>query len=235
MSLATSLKDFTDLLSDISTNRGFIDNFPKDVLLQQLFIFSSKELWSGIVYFLSFQWLRDFCYLPLLAPEISTASLFGENWLDNPTSHLFSFSSLPKQATDELLAGFINSFFFSLPFSLPHLISIRRLFSQGAVAAAASVLGVIGAHSLFLIAVLYGLRFLIIPYFALESLNYLIALFITAAVIKDMVQQKGIKIIRLSETNSLVKIFASTFLLTWCEETTVFHTFKNLKIIIIII
>lgn len=230
MSLATSLKDFTDLLSEISTNRGFIDNFPKDILIQQLFIFSSKELWSGIVYLLSFQWLRDFCYLPLLAPEISTASLFGENWLNNPTSHLFSFSSLPKQATNELLAGFINSFFFSLPFSLPHLISIRRLFSQGAVAAAASVLGIIGSHLLFLIAVFYGLRFLIIPYFALESLNYLLALFITAAIIKNMVQQKGIKIIPLSDTNSLIKIFASTFLLTWCEETTVFHTFKNLTL-----
>ena len=230
MSLATSLKEFTDILSDISTNRGFIDNFPKDVLLQQLFFFSLKALGSGIVYLLTFQWLRDFCYLPLVAPEINAASLFGENWLDNPTSHLFSFSSIPKQATDELIAGFINSFFFSLPFSLPHLISIRRLFSQGTVAAAASVIGVIGAHSLFLIAVIYGLRFLIIPYFALESLNYAIAILVTAVIIKEMVQQKGIKIVRLNDTNSLLKIFLSTFLLTWCEETTVFHTFKNLTL-----
>ncbi len=230
MSLATNLKEFTDLLSDISTNRGFIDNFPKDVLLQQLFYFSFKALGSGIVYLLTFQWLRDFSYLPLVAPEINTASLFGENWLDSPTSHLFSFTSIPKQATDELIAGFINSFFFSLPFSLPHLISIRRLLSQGTVAAAASVLGVIGAHSLFLIAVIYGLRFLIVPYFALESLNYVIAILVTAVIIKEMVQQKGIKIVPLSDTTSLLKIFLSTFLLTWCEETTVFHTFKNLTL-----
>lgn len=230
MSLATSIKNFADILTDISIVKGFTGDFPKTLLLQQLFLYTFQSLIAFLIYLFSFQWLRDLSYLPLLAPQINPTSLFVDNWFENPASHIFSLSSLPKQATDQLSAGFINSFFFSLPFSLPHLISLRRLFSQGPAAAAASVLGIIAANSLLIMGVIFGLRFLIIPSFSLEPLNYIIGVLVIAFIIKEMANQKGFKLVPLRDKRSLIKMGILTFLLTWCEETNIFHSLSHLTL-----
>ena len=230
MSLATSIKDFADILTDISTAKGLTGDFPKALLLQEILIYSGKTLISLVVYIFSFQWLKDISYLPLYTPEIDGASIFGDSLLGNPASHIFSFSSIPKQATDQLVAGFVNSFFFSLPVSLPHLVSLRRLFFQGPWAAAASVLGIIAANLLFLIGVVYGLRFLIIPYFSLEPLNYAIGVLTVAVLVKAFAEQKGFRFVPAWDRTSLIKMSALTFLLTWCEETNLFHSLNNLTL-----
>lgn len=230
MSLATSIKNFADILTDISIVKGFTGDFPKTLLLQQIVIYSFKVLISFLIYILSFQWLKDISYLPLLAPQINPASLFVDNFFNNPASHIFSFSSLPKQATDQLFAGFFNSFFFSLPFSLPHFISLRRLFSQGPAAAAASAIGIIAANVLLTIGVIFGLRFLIIPSFSFEPLNYILGVLVIAFLIKDMAHQKGFKLVQLRDKSSLIKMGVISFLLTWCEETNIFHSLSSLTL-----
>lgn len=230
MSLATSIKDYWDVLNEISISRGLTGELPILVLLQQTTLFVGKNLISLVVYLLSFQWLRDISYLPLLTPQIDGLSLLGNNWLDNPTSHIFSFSSVPKQATDQLLAGFANSFFFSLPVSLPHLVSLRCFFIQGAAAAVASVMGIVVAHSLFLVGILYGLRFLIVPYLCFEPINYIVGLVLVAILVKDLVKQKVFRPIPLWDTRSFFKIGSFTFLLTWCEESSLFHPLNNLTL-----
>nr|YP_010732065.1 hypothetical chloroplast RF1 [Massjukichlorella minus]WDY12979.1 hypothetical chloroplast RF1 [Massjukichlorella minus] len=200
------------------------------MVFQAGLIYSAKALGSLIIYLLTFQWLRDLSYLPLLAPEINPASILEDNIGENVASHLFSFSTPSNHATDQLVSGLINSFFFSLPFSLPHLVSIRRLFYQGTVAAGASVVGTILAHTLFLIGVIYGLRFLIIPWFSLEPLSYIIGVITIALIVHGMAQEKGIKIVPLKDKTSLLKMGALNFLLTWCEEITLFHSFNNLTL-----
>ena len=230
MSLATSVKDFADILTDIYTTKGLTGDFPKALLLQEILIYSAQTLISLVVYILSFQWFKDISYLPLYTPQIDGASIFGDSLLGNPASHIFSFSSIPKQATDQLLAGFVNSFFFSLPVSLPHLVSLRRLFFQGPWAAAASVFGIIAANSLFLIGVVFGLRFLIIPYFSLEPLNYAIGVLTVALLVKAFAEQKGFKFVPLWDRSALIKMSALTFLLTWCEETNIFHSLNHLTL-----
>nr|YP_010731941.1 hypothetical chloroplast RF1 [Phyllosiphon coccidium]WDY12772.1 hypothetical chloroplast RF1 [Phyllosiphon coccidium] len=230
MSLATSVKDFADLLTDISTAKGLTGDFPNALLLQEILIYSGKSLISLVVYIFSFQWLKEISYLPLYTPQIDGASIFGDNLFGNPASHIFSFSSIPKQATDQLLAGFVNSFFFSLPVSLPHLVSLRRLFFQGPWAAAASVIGIVAANLLFLIGVVYGLRFLIIPYFSLEPLNCAIGVLTVAVLVKAFAEQKGFKFVPVWDKTSLLKMSALTFLLTWCEETSLFHSLNHLTL-----
>lgn len=230
MSLATIVKEFAEILNDIYTTKDFTGDFPKAALLQPICIYAVKVIGSALFYLLSFQWLRDLSFLPLLAPEMSPSSLLGNDLLEVPTSHIFAFSGTPKYATDQLLAGFVNSFFFSLPVSLPHLVSIRRLFYQGTTAAAASVIGTIVAHSIFLIGVIYGLRFLIIPWFSLAPLNYVVGVFTIATIVSSMAQQKGIKIVNIRNISSLAQIFVLNFILTWCEEVTIFHSLSNLTL-----
>ena len=70
MSFVTAIKDYIDLLNNV------YDSVSGDVTLQQLtqqtflYIFSSIKFLA--VYLLSFQWLRDLAYLPIIIPEIST-------------------------------------------------------------------------------------------------------------------------------------------------------------------
>lgn len=202
MSLATSIKDFSDTLNNLHTVKS--SSLPILPFLQEFVVFGVKTIIAGIAYIFTFEWFRDVSYLPLLNPtspqqlEIAnaerllfpglTSSYLGDSFFSDPVSHLFSFSSFSKNSTNYILSGLVNSFFFSLPFSLPHLISIRRLFSQGVQAAVASLLGSIAAHSLFLISIFYGLRFLIIPWFSLEPIPYIFGFSLNILVIKELIQ-----------------------------------------------
>jgi hypothetical protein len=242
MSLATSIKEFSDILNQISTANELNGTFSYLTFIQELFLFTIKNLIGAILYILSFNWLRDFSYLPLLAPQLNPSSYFEDSYFEDPLSHILSFSRVPallehssslgtaRYGTDQLISGFINSFFFSLPFSLPHLISMRRFLSQGVSAGVSSVLGTIAAHSLFLIGVLYGLRFLIIPWFSVEPLNYIVGLLIVVAIVNELVQEKKVYIVPRSKQVNLLKIGALNFMLTWCEESTVFHSFNHLTL-----
>ena len=246
MSLATSIKEFSDILNQISTANELNGTFSYLTFLQEFFLFSIKNLVGAILYIFSFNWLKDFSYLPLLAPQLNPSSYFEDSYFEDPLSHIISFSRLPTllehgssfgartagYGTEQLISGFINSFFFSLPFSLPHLISMKRFLSQGVSAGVSSVLGIIAAHSLFLIGVLYGLRFFIIPWFSVEPLNYIMGIIIVVAIVNELVQEKKVYIVPRSKQRqaNLLKIGVLNFLLTWCEESTVFHSFNHLTL-----
>ena len=106
MSLATNIKEFADVLHNIyaqqlsSINSIDIGSdavlplaIPKIVVLQQASIHLAKSLGSGVFYFISFQWLRDFSYFPLLSPELGNgSSIASDTFLSEPFSYLFSFS-----------------------------------------------------------------------------------------------------------------------------------------------
>ena len=281
MSLATSIKDFSDILNDQNSvlvnhiHTVKTSSLPILPFLQELLVFSIKTIISGVVYILTLEWFKDFSYLPLLNPELPqpfevanterllfpglTSLSSGESFFNDPISHLFSFSNLPKNTTNHIFSGLVNSFFFSLPFSLPHLISIKRLFSQGIQAAAASLIGIVTAHSLFLIAIFYGLRFFIIPWFSLEPVTYTLGFTANVFVIKELIQtssknnvfatqrfQKGVY--AGTNTQSLRGLFIGgqnrgfavspllfrigflSFVLTWCEELNVFSSITNLTL-----
>lgn len=255
MSLVTNIKEFADVLNTIYSNQfSSIEpaqlasasaetslELSKSVVLQQAFIHIVKDFGSGLFYVLSFQWFRDFSYLPLLAPSVFNSSFFGDTFVSNPASHLFSLSKIgfeqncktsfcDFQVINYLLAGLINSCFFSLPLSLSQLVTVRRLFSQGTAAAIASIFGTVGAHSLILLGVLYGLRSLIIPYLSLEPLTFVIGLVTVVVVINELVQEKKMYLVPLKHTNSLVKILILNFILALCEETTIFHSFNHLTL-----
>ena len=259
MSLATSIKDFSDTLNNLDTIKS--SSLPIIPFLQEIVVFSVKTIISGVVYIFTFEWFRDISYLPLLNPaspqqlEIAnterllfpgfTGSYLGNPFFADPVSHLFDFSSLPKNSTNYIVSGLVNSFFFSLPFSLPHLISIRRLFSQGVQAALASLVGTIAAHSLFLFSIFYGLRFFIIPWFSLEPITYTLGFVVNILVIKELIQAPSKSSILQKQsfqrgtymgTNTnlfsplLLRISFLSFLLTWCEELNVFSSITNLTL-----
>ena len=260
MSLATNIKEFADVLHNIYaqqlssiTGPDIVSDdvlplaIPKIVVLQQAFVYLAKSLGNQILSLLSFQWLRNFSYFPLLSHEIgSSENIITDTFLSEPGSYLFSFSkngvllSSPKEGfsflfngflkTDCLLAGFVNSFFFSLPFSLPHFITLRRMFSQGVAAAAASILGTVLAHSVLLLGVIYGIRFLVIPFYSLQPLTFLIGIVVMAIVITEFVKEKRMYLVPVNHYPSLIRIGVINFVVALCESATVFHDLHHLTL-----
>ena len=261
MSLATNIKEFADVLHNIyAQHLSSLDGtdivsdgvmslaIPKIVILQQACIYFIKTFFHQIVAFLSFQWLRDFSYFPLLSNETgSPENVIADTFLSSPGSHLFSFSKNGVALTaptsegpflffngflrsDCLLTGLVNSFFFSLPLSLPHFITLRRMFSQGAAAAAASIVGTVAAHSLVLFGVIYGIRFLVIPYYSLQPLTFLIGIVIMAIVITEFVKEKRMYLVPLNHYPSLIRIGVINFVVGLCESATVFHDLHHLTL-----
>ena len=240
MSLATALKNFSEIANDIYNAKGITGDFLIPGVAQHALLYGLKSLGVGFFYLVSFQWLRDLSYLPLLAPELNTSTVASDftnssllssgSLVSGPYSYLFTLFQSSHTVNDQFVAGFLNSFFFSLPLSLPHLISIRRLFYQGTIAAAASITGTLLAHSLFLIGVMYGVRFLIIPWFSFEGFHLIFGIVTVLISIYSIVHEKHIKMVPLRDKSTLTKILILNFLLAWCEETTLFHSLGNLTV-----
>jgi hypothetical protein len=228
MSFVTAIKDYIDLLNNV------YDSVSGDITFQQfiqhifLYIFSSIKFLA--IYFISFQWLRDLAYLPILVPQISTTILKETYFLDTPLSNFFTLLETPTYNNNKFLIGFLNSFFLCLPLSTTHFISIRRLLIQGIPAGIASSIGTIIGSICFLFSVLFGLRLVIIPWLSYEPLSYIIGVFFTLAVVYDMAHERSIRKFNWFQKSKLIQIFFINFLLTWTEQSCIFEYFGNLTL-----
>lgn len=228
MSFVTAIKDYIDLLNNV------YDSVSGDITLQQLtqqtflYIFSSIKFLA--VYVLSFQWLRDLAYLPIIVPQISTTILKETYFLDTPLSNFFTLLEVPTYDTNKFIIGFLNSFFLCLPLSTTHLISVRRLLIQGVPAGLISSIGTIIGYTCFLFSVLFGLRLTVIPWLSYEPLSYIIGLFFTLTVVYDMAHEHTIRKFNWSQKSQLIQIFFINFVLTWTEQSCFFTYFGNLTL-----
>lgn len=228
MSFVTAIKDYIDLLNNV------YDSVSGDITLQQLiqetffYIFSSIKFVT--VYIISFQWLRDLAYLPILIPQIST-QIFNETYfLDTPLSTFFTLLETPTYENNKFIIGFLNSFFLCLPLSTTHFISIRRLLIQGVPAGIISSIGTILGYTCFLFSILFGLRLPVIPWLSYEPLSYILGLFLTLTVVYDMAHEHTIRKFDWSQKSQLIQIFFINFILIWTEQSCIFTYFGNLTL-----
>nr|WQA10925.1 Ycf1 [Streptosarcina sp. YL-2023a] len=221
MSVANAIRDYLELLNNV------YDSVSGDITLQnvvgQTFVYLFGSIKYVLYYFISFQWLRDICYLPVVAPRL-WASLWRETFfLQVPTESFFTFLETPSYEPNKFLVGFLNGLFLSLPISAAHVIYLRRLFIQGIPAGVASAIGIILSQFLFLAFILLGVRGIIIPWFSFEPFIYFISLFFTFKVVFDIVHERRMRPIMVHETKILFNIFLISFLLVWTEQATLFN------------
>lgn len=226
MSFISGIRDYIELLNSV------YDSLAGDITIQtflkQSLIFSFETLKYSLIYILSFQWLRDFIYSPILIPKISN-SIFTENlFFTDPLSNVFHFLEISGINSNKFFVGFFNSFFLSLPISCAHLISIRRFFIQGTAAGIASSLGNIFGQVLFLFCVIFGVRFLLVPWFSFEPITFLTGLFLLLTIIYDMCHERVIRLVDSRNTLTLAKIFILNFCLIWTEQSCIFQYLGNL-------
>ena len=228
MSFVTAIKDYIDLLNNV------YDSVSVDItwqhFIQQTFLYLFSSLKFLIIYLISFQWLKDLAYLPILVPQISTTILKENYFLDTHLSTFFTLLETPTYHNNKFIIGFLNSFFLCLPLSTTHLISMRRLLVEGVAAGMVSSLGTIIGYTCFLFSVLFGLRLFVIPWFSYEPLSYIIGIFFTLTVVYDMATQRVIEKYDWSQKSKLIQIFCINFILTWTEQSSVFTYFGNLTL-----
>ena len=80
----------------------------------------------------------------------------------------------------------------------------------------------------FLLAVIFGLRFIISPWFTFEPLNYIIGLFLFSDLIYRYDTRKFTRITGWNQPQ-YINFFLTSFLLAWCEQTSIFQYLGNLS------
>lgn len=132
-----------------------------------------------------------------------------------------------------MLLGFFNSFFLSLPFSVIHIISVRRLLIQGIRSGVFSIGGYLAGQLSFLTCVVFGVREILLPWLTLEPLNYLIGIILIFRIIYPMTREPLKELKDWVDPRSKAKykaFFLTSFLLAWCEQTSVFQYLGNLTL-----
>lgn len=226
MSFIPFIRDYIELLNTV------YDSFSNDINLQRIvqetILYLAQTIKFLLIYFITFQWFRDILYLPVLIPQISSSILKETFFLQGPLENTFTILDIPLYNSNKFFIGFLNSFFLSLPLSCAHLIYVRRLLIQGNVAGIAAGLGNIFGQLLFIGSVIFGFRFLLIPWFLLEPFTYVFGVILLLAIIYDMVHERVIKIIEWTNKSAILKIFFLNFILIWTEQSCIFQYLGNL-------
>jgi hypothetical protein len=230
MSFVTAIRDYGETLNIISDSLS--QNVTLPGFIYATFLYFLKTLQNGLVYIVSFQWIRDFTLLPIVLPQFSS-SLFKETFfLETPSKVFFEFLEIPDLHQNKLLLGFFNSFFLSLPLSVIHIITIRRLLIQGIPAGVWTIAGYLAGQLLFLTCTVFGIREILLPWLTLEPLNYVIGLILIFRIIYQMAGEQLVELRGSSfwSTPEYQTFFFTSFLIAWCEQTSLFQYLGNLTL-----
>ena len=229
MSFVPVIRDYIEVINDLSQSvntNGFI---PPGEFVKATFIYILKTAQISLTYLFTFKWISDFTLLPIHIPQLSS-SIFSEKlFLENPETSVFGFLEIPSFKQNSLILGLLNSFFLTLPISIVHIITIRRLYIKGIPAAIYSISGYLVGQILFITSVVFGIRFIINPWFSFEPYNYIIGLIIIFRVIYSMTQE-NLRELQGWSHPQYKNFFLTSLLLAWCEQTSVFQYLGNLSI-----
>lgn len=230
MVFVTAIRDYIDWINASFDALG--QEMSVVQFLQQTFFYLASSLKVSFLYLITFQWLRDLAYLPILIPQYTEAIVKEHLYFtENPVVNVFSFAETPTLLQNKFVIGFLNSIFPALPFSCAQLIALRRFYVQGWPAAAATSIGVIAGHSVLLFLVVFGCRAIIIPWLQFEPWNYIIGLTIILRTAYDMGQAGGViqyRAFSSEHQKTFISMGAAAFLLTLCEQSLIFQHISNL-------
>lgn len=225
MSFVTAIRDYVETLNTVSESLN--QNLTLTTFAAETAQYILKTVQAGLLYIASFQWIRDFTLLPIVLPQLSTA-IFKETFvLETGSKVFFDFLEIPDLHQNKFLLGIFNSFFLSLPVSILHVVAIRRLLIQGIPSATWSIGGYLLGQIFFITCTVFGLRSILVPWLTLEPLSYLLGVILIFRTIYSMVSENLVEI-KGWTSPSYKNFFVTSFLLAWCEQTSIFQYLGNL-------
>ena len=228
MSFVTAVRDYVDFINQSYDSMSIHGNL--FFLFQHTLLYLFESLKYCLFYLLSFRWISNVIYLPHLEPPISMALLREQSFFLDIFESLLRPLEAPSFLHNKFFLGFVNSLFVSLPISAIHLLAGRRLLVEGIPAGIAAGLGTIVGQSFFLASVLFGWRWLLIPWLSLEPFNYMVGLLVLLQTIYTICHAPSIKVVSWSERSTLINFFLLNLFLTWCEQSSIFQYVGNLTL-----
>jgi hypothetical protein len=233
MSFATNLKDYMDHINNLSFL--FENHFNFWMFFKSIFIYFYQCLSLAFIYIISFKWLTDFIELPAIFKHNYITILDGKNIFEasfetelDKSFFLFLDNSTLNSTT--IFTGFINSFFLALPFSVPHLLSIRAFLINGLPAGLWSISGTLLGQILFFGLILFGVEFLVVPFLHFEVLLFIVGLGLLINLIYKMTHNPNMKVLNFSQKKELFDFFKINFILAWVEQVCIYSYFGNLTV-----
>jgi hypothetical protein len=234
MSLVTSIKDYVEVVHKlIETDPNFnLTTYYDFGSILTFVILSGKDL---IGKFLSFQWFQTIWSIPTLIPDIASAmiseiSIFDgyfqntQTLLESPIS--YGNNNFFIYCSEKFMIGFLNSVFLCFPTSIAHIITLRRFVMQGLEAGFISGLGTIAGNLVWIGSIVFGLRFVVIPWLSLDLFRTFLGFVLIVKYMWDSYTEKRMVL----EDLSKYKIFFLTFLLSFTEQTTIYPFLSNLSL-----
>nr|WVD56044.1 hypothetical chloroplast RF1 [Tetradesmus bajacalifornicus] len=234
MSLVTSIKDYVEVVHKlIETDPNFnITTYYDFGSIVTFVILSGKDL---IGKFLSFQWFQTIWSIPTLIPDIASAmiseiSIFDgyfqntQTLLESPIS--YGNNNFFIYCSEKFMIGLLNSVFLCLPTSIAHIITLRRFVMQGLEAGFISGLGTIAGNLVWIGSIVFGLRFMVIPWLSLDLFRAFLGFVLIVKYMWDSYTERRMVL----EDLSKYKIFFLTFLLSFTEQTTIYPFLSNLSL-----
>lgn len=233
LSLITSIKDYVEVVHKlIETDSNFSFNSYYDFgSVFTFIILTGKDVLQN---FFTFQWFQNFWSIPTLVPDIAS-SLISEisvfdGYFKNTQTFLESPFSYGNQnffiyCLEKFTIGFLNSLFLCFPTSIAHVITLRRFVMQGLEAGFLSGLGTIVGNIVWIGSILFGFRFLVIPWLSLDLFRYFLGFLLIVKYMWDSSRERRMVL----EDFSKYKIFFLTFLLSFTEQTTLYPFISNLS------
>lgn len=228
MSFVTVIRDYVETLNTISESTENTLTF--SIFFSESVLYIFKTLQSFFLYIVTFRWLRDFSLLPIILPQLSQSILKEIFFLETPSKVFFEFLEIPTLNQNKFLLGFFNSFFLSLPLSIVHVLSIRRLLIQGIPAGVYSIGGYVIGQLLFITCTIFGLREVLIPWIQLEPLNYFLGVVLIFRIIYSMTTERSLTQKPGWFLPEYKTYFLTSFLLAWCEQSSMSQYLGNLTI-----
>ena len=227
MSLIPAIRDYIDVLN--ATSNSISAGTDIKLLIVPTFWYLMGSLKYVAVYVLSFQWLKDLIEIPLLVPQLSLALVKGNCYpFETAVLNVLTFLEYPAYKENRFLIGLFNSLFSALPITAAHILAGRRLLVQGIPAGIAAGSGVVLGQWWFVACVVLGVRGLLMLWLSFEPVNYLIGLGLLVNIVYRITHERGIRRTKWSDKRELLGYFAISFLLTWCEQSSIFQYLGNL-------
>nr|QIZ74119.1 hypothetical chloroplast RF1 [Stigeoclonium sp. FACHB-2430] len=201
-----------------------------------------KQLCSN---FFSFEWLKQLWYFPIIVPEIATSMMEEISVLDGNFHNILSFLDkpvavgneiygdyyLPLTCFEKIFTGLINSLFIWIPTSTATFLCFRRFIMQGVEAGYAAALGTMAATVFWLASILFGLRFIVVPWMSLDLFRYWLGFLLLMKYFWDnRYAYKEVKHNSVFGKKTKRNIFGFHFLLALTEQTSLYPFLSNFSI-----
>lgn len=226
MSFSQFIKNYIDIINDFYDS--FSSHMHLSLFVKFLILHIGQSVKFLIHYIFTFRWLNDFYSLKIKIPNIINSNFIDVYSSENAIYNFPNFFDIPNLTQSFVISGIVNSLILSIPCSSSQILWLRRLTVEGLPSGIISGLGIIAGQFLLSISMLLGFRFIIFPWYSMESLHYIFSVVLTLSIIYTIAHRPLIRI-KSYETTQLVKIFVSHFILTWTEQSTIFQYISNIS------